>query len=324
MRFGRLSLAAGLACAVLALPPGGAAADPQPTIAQARAKLAKLNEEADKVVERFNAARERYRSSKKKYDKLNGTLKRQESTVAGLRRELVGMAKTAYQGGGLIGLPGFVADSDPASVLAGLASISQLSAERALTLTAFDQATKELRDRRDQAKSAYREAMKVLDEVREEKTKAERLVAEQTRLLRRLGTYRTGNPNSQGVKYTGPASGDARKVLTFAFAQIGKPYRFGGEGPDGWDCSGLTQAAWRAAGVNLPRTTYGQWQWGANRRVPLDALQPGDLIFSYGLGHVGIYVGDGKMLHAPQTGDVVKVVTLDSYGRGRLMGAIRP
>ncbi|MFG1694630.1 C40 family peptidase [Nonomuraea sp. NPDC049309] len=84
------------------------------------------------------------------------------------------------------------------------------------------------------------------------------------------------------------------------------------------------QAAWRAAGVNLPRTTYTQWAWGASRRVPLAAVQPGDLLFSKGLGHMGMYVGDGKMIHAPQTGDVVKVVTLDAYWRNRLVGAVRP
>ncbi|MGW4800129.1 C40 family peptidase, partial [Nonomuraea sp. NPDC004297] len=78
------------------------------------------------------------------------------------------------------------------------------------------------------------------------------------------------------------------------------------------------------AGVTLPRTTYTQWSWGAGRRVDLDAVKPGDLLFSRGLGHMGIYAGGGKMVHAPQTGDVVKVVDLDDYWRGRLVGAVRP
>ncbi|MDR8407676.1 C40 family peptidase [Nonomuraea sp. 3-1Str] len=97
-----------------------------------------------------------------------------------------------------------------------------------------------------------------------------------------------------------------------------------GTGPGSFDCSGLTQAAWRTAGVELPRTTYTQWAWGAGRRVSLDALQPGDLLFSKGLGHMGMYVGNGKMVHAPQTGDVIKVSDLDDYWRNRLLGAIRP
>ncbi|WP_431922364.1 C40 family peptidase [Nonomuraea jabiensis] len=76
---------------------------------------------------------------------------------------------------------------------------------------------------------------------------------------------------------------------------------------------------WRQGGVELPRTTYTQWNWGAGRRVPLDQLQPGDLLFSKGLGHMGMYAGNGKMVHAPQTGDVIKISTLDDYWRNRLL-----
>ncbi|GLW10537.1 hypothetical protein Misp01_56650 [Microtetraspora sp. NBRC 13810] len=317
-------MAAGLVLAVLLLPIDGAAADPQPTLAQARAKLTKLNNQADKVVDRYNLANERYKKAKKKYDQLNGSLKRQESTVEGLRRDLVGMARTAYQGGDMVTWQGLIGREDPEEALGGLAALSQLSAERSRSLDAFDEATRTLRGQRDAAKTAYGEADEVLGDVRKQKSTVERLVKEQTKLLRRLGTYQTGNPNSAGQKYTGAASGNGRSVLQFAYAQIGKPYVFGGTGPGGWDCSGLTQAAWRAAGVSLPRTTWEQWSWGAQRRVSLDDLQPGDLIFSNGLGHVGIYAGGGNMVHAPQTGDVVKVTSLDAYGRGSLVGAVRP
>jgi cell wall-associated NlpC family hydrolase len=113
-------------------------------------------------------------------------------------------------------------------------------------------------------------------------------------------------------------------ALQFAFGQVGKPYQWGGTGPASFDCSGFSQASWAKAGVHLPRTTYAQWAWGASRRVSLDALQPGDLLFSRGLGHMGMYVGGGKMIHAPRTGDVIKVVALDDYWRGRLLGAVRP
>jgi cell wall-associated NlpC family hydrolase len=193
-------------------------------------------------------------------------------------------------------------------------------------LRAFEDATRALRLRHRQAKDALAEADRARDELAREKAEAKRLVDEQTRLLRRLGAFRTGDPDSAGMPYTGPATGDARKALQFAYAQIGKPYRWGGEGPGGYDCSGLTQAAWRAAGVSLPRTTWEQWSWGASRRVPLDLnrLQPGDLLFSRGLGHMGMYAGGGKMVHAPRTGDVIKVVPLEGYWWGRLLGAVRP
>ncbi|WP_225878152.1 C40 family peptidase [Spongiactinospora rosea] len=321
----RIPVAAGIIVAALTVPLGGSAvADPRPTLQQAKAKLAKLNDQADKVVDQYNAATEKQKNAKKKYQRLKDEYAKQNGTVDGLRRQLVGMAVTAYQGAELSTWPGMMGQQDPAAMLVGLASISQLSASRSQSLTAFDAATRDLVRKRDAAKKALGETEKVLDEVRGEKKKVEGLVKEQTKLLRRLGAFRNGDPNSQGVKYTGSASGNARQVLSFAFAQIGKPYRYGGTGPGGYDCSGLTQAAWRSGGVSLPRTTWEQWRWGAGRKVSMDALQPGDLLFSHGLGHVGIYAGNNKMVHAPQTGDVIKVVSLDSYGRGRFVGAIRP
>ncbi|GAA3145608.1 C40 family peptidase [Nonomuraea salmonea] len=199
----------------------------------------------------------------------------------------------------------------------------QLSQERLQKLAAFDRENRGLKIERDKAQKALKAADKERDAVQKERSEILKLVAQQKKLLKKLGAYNPGNPNSTGIKYTGPASGSAASVLRFAYAQVGKPYVFGGTGPGGYDCSGLTQAAWRAAGVSLPRTTWQQWAWGQSRRVSLDALQPGDLIFSEGLGHVSIYAGNGQIVHAPQTGDVVKVVKLSAYGRN-LVGAIRP
>lgn len=321
----RASLAVGLAAAALLVPQGGAVADPQPTIPQAKARLKKLEDRADQAVDKYNAANEKWKQAKKKYEKLNAGFKNEEKRAEQLRAGLVDVAVTSYQGGsGLEGWPFLVAQEDPSGLLTGLTTLNWLAEERAATLADYEASIKEMRRKRDEAKAAYGEATKTRDELRKEKQKVERLVREQERLLRRLGTYKTGNPAGSGAVYTGPASGSARVALQFAYAQIGKPYRYGGEGPGSWDCSGLTQAAWRAAGVTLPRTAAAQWAWGASRRVPLDQLQPGDLIFSYGLGHVGMYAGNGQMVHAPRTGDVVKLTSLASYGRGRLIGAVRP
>ncbi|MGA4958084.1 C40 family peptidase [Streptomyces lavendulocolor] len=97
----------------------------------------------------------------------------------------------------------------------------------------------------------------------------------------------------------------AREVLAFAEAQTGKPYVWGATGPSSYDCSGLTQAAWRAAGVDLPRTTLEQA--GAGTPVAIEDLRPGDLVFFHAdISHVGIYKGDGRMIHAPRPGEVVR------------------
>ncbi|GGL04352.1 hypothetical protein GCM10014719_03190 [Planomonospora parontospora subsp. antibiotica] len=324
--YGRVPVAAGLALVAFllpALPAGDALADPKPTIAEAKKKLEKLNDQADKIVEKYNQAGEKWKKARTRYRTLNGALEKQSAKVAGLRRELVAMAVSGYQAGTVTGWESLITRPDPSDLLSGLAAVDQMSALRAQSLNAFDEATKTLRTDRDKAKAALAEADEYRDELAEEKAKADKMVKAQIKLLRELGAYRAGNPNSPGITYTGSASGSAREALQFAFAQVGKPYQYGGTGPGGWDCSGLVQAAWRAGGVSLPRTTWEQWSWGASRRVSLDDLQPGDLIFSEGLGHVSMYVGGGQIVHAPQTGDVVKVVDLSAYGR-RLVGAVRP
>ncbi|MEU5863804.1 NlpC/P60 family protein [Nonomuraea sp. NPDC047529] len=321
-RLARAAVAVTLAAVGALSVPDVAFADPSP--AKAKAKLVKLNERADEVVERYNQASEAYKTAKRKFDALNAEVERKNAQADQLRKDLVTTAVSDYQSGPITSWGRLVAEGSPETVLSGMASLEQISQARAAKLAAFAATTKDLRDRRDQAKTVLAEADTARDKFRSEKAKAEKMVAEQTKLLRKLNAFRSGDPNSTGIRYTGPASGSARAALQFAFAQVGKPYRFGGTGPGSYDCSGLTQAAWRTAGVALPRTTWTQWSWGAARRVTLDALQPGDLLFSKGLGHMGMYAGNGKMVHAPQTGDVVKVVDLDDYWRARLLGAVRP
>lgn len=114
----------------------------------------------------------------------------------------------------------------------------------------------------------------------------------------------------------GPASVAART----ACAQIGKPYVFGSTGPGTFDCSGLTMFAWKAAGVSLRH--YTQWQWQDAKPVSREELRPGDLVFYYSdLHHMGMYVGNGWLLHAPTSGDVVRMKRMDT---GPIAGYRRP
>src|SRR4051795_7695381 len=106
-------------------------------------------------------------------------------------------------------------------------------------------------------------------------------------------------------------SAGAQKVVDTALAQQGKPYKWAGAGPNSYDCSGLTQFAYRAAGVALPHSSSAQSRMG--RPVSKADLRPGDLIFFYSpVGHVGIYIGNGKMVHAPTSGDVVRIANVNA------------
>ncbi|MGW7554554.1 NlpC/P60 family protein [Streptomyces rimosus] len=136
----------------------------------------------------------------------------------------------------------------------------------------------------------------------------------------------TGTPDGGSGGSGGGTSDDgsyatkAAKALAFARAQMGKPYVWGATGPNSYDCSGLTQAAWKAAGVSLPRTTWDQVK--AGDRVATKDLKPGDLVFFYNdISHVGMYIGDGKMIHAPKPGASVRV---ESIYYMPIYGSVRP
>ncbi|MFB8102154.1 MULTISPECIES: C40 family peptidase [Streptomyces] len=129
-----------------------------------------------------------------------------------------------------------------------------------------------------------------------------------------------GSGTGTGTGAGGSYATKAEKVLAFARAQIGKPYVWGASGPSSYDCSGLTQAAWREAGVTLPRTTWDQVKVGT--RVATSDLQPGDLVFFYDdISHVGIYKGDGMMIHAPKPGANVRE---ESIYYMPIYGSVRP
>ncbi|MEV6259748.1 NlpC/P60 family protein [Streptomyces sp. NPDC051784] len=146
-----------------------------------------------------------------------------------------------------------------------------------------------------------------------EKEKAEQAAKEEA-AQEGTGTETGGTASDSGY------ATKAEKVLAFARAQIGKPYVWGATGPSSYDCSGLTQAAWKAAGVNLPRTTWDQVEVGT--RVATADLQPGDLVFFYDdISHVGIYKGDGMMIHAPKPGANVRE---ESIYYMPIYGSVRP
>jgi cell wall-associated NlpC family hydrolase len=143
------------------------------------------------------------------------------------------------------------------------------------------------------------------------------------------GNLAPGSPGQHGLPANfsmPPATSEpARTAVTFAIAQLGKPYLWGGTGPDAYDCSGLTQEAWQRAGYAIGRTTYAQLNEGSP--ATRAALRPGDLILVLGRGgtlatpgHMGMYIGHGLVVHAPKTGDVIRIVTLDSFTAGGVSG----
>ncbi|WP_316670267.1 C40 family peptidase [uncultured Propionibacterium sp.] len=118
--------------------------------------------------------------------------------------------------------------------------------------------------------------------------------------------------SASGSSSATASSSSAQAAVDFALAQLGKPYIYGSTGPSGYDCSGLMVASYAAAGVSIPRTTYAQM--AGLTSVSTSDLQVGDLVFFYGGGHVGMYIGNGQVVHAPTEGDVVKIASISSMG----------
>ena len=144
----------------------------------------------------------------------------------------------------------------------------------------------------------------------------------------------SGDPPGQGSTmlppgYTPPSQPQQAAVVNKALAQLGKPYQWGGNGPDAYDCSGLTVAAWRDGGVTLPRTAAAQSRFGAPV-AGIAQAQPGDLVFKAGAngtaarpGHVGMYIGGGNIVHAPQEGEPVQIVPATTWN-GEITAIRRP
>ena len=171
----------------------------------------------------------------------------------------------------------------------------------------LESAISQLRNIRDnQIKSEI-----VTAEINEKIEKAKAAVSAKKAAEVKAATPSRGRTGSLSV----PSAGNAQAILNEAYAQLGKPYVYGATGTKSFDCSGFTQYVYaNAAGVDISRTTYSQINVGQS--VGRDELQPGDLVFTHA-GHVGIYVGGGQMIHAPQTGDVVKVGPVYSFYAGR-------
>ncbi|MGW6206754.1 NlpC/P60 family protein [Streptomyces sp. NPDC055089] len=201
---------------------------------------------------------------------------------------------------------------------------TKLSEARGLLskLTAEEKARLAELERKKEAE-AKRKAAELAKKQAAAKAEADRKAAAAEEAAKEAGSGTgtgTGTGTGSGSGSDADASTKAEKVMAFARTQIGKPYVWGATGPASYDCSGLTQAAWKAAGVDIPRTTWDQVNVGT--RIATEDLRPGDLVFFYDdISHVGIYKGDGMMIHAPKPGANVRE---ESIYYMPIYGSVRP
>jgi cell wall-associated NlpC family hydrolase len=333
-RSGRLgSIAALTVSAALLLPASGANAATGSPTAAAKNKLEKLNSQVDKLANQYDKAKTQLDAAKKQLAAINNEVATEKPTYQSLRVQVAQMAVAAYKDGTLSSTA-LLASRDPNTTLEDMSSFTELSNSRSQEMTALLASTQRLQRDQEEARATLQTVTTTTAALKRQKATAEKAIAQQKALLAKTsgssgsahstsGSSGSAHSTSRSSSSRSSASSSAGKAVNYALAQLGKPYIFGGTGPTGYDCSGLTMMAWRAAGVDLPRVVPDQYN--AIRHVAKSDLQPGDLVFFDSLGHEGIYVGGGRFIHAPHTGTDVQYASMSNpYWTANYVGAGRP
>ncbi|GIF70862.1 hypothetical protein Asi02nite_03800 [Asanoa siamensis] len=299
---------------VVALPAGMASAEP--SASELTAKINKSSAELEKVVEAYNKLNEETKATKKEAGQVADRLGPLQKQLDEAQSDVGDIAVAAYQTGRLGTAGALLGGSD--GLLDRMSALDALARERQTQIDAF-QATREQLSTDQQRLATARSQQDA--QAKELQARKKKIEADLDKLYDlRKAAY--GSATSSGSGYSGKipsVSGKAGVAVRYAYNAIGTPYVWAAEGPNGYDCSGLTLAAWKAAGKSLPHNAAMQWDKVAH--ISRSQLAAGDLVFYSGLGHVALYVGGGQVIHAPTFGESVKLASVDMmspYGYGRV------
>ena len=319
----------------------GATAAPQPTISQVQAQVNALTTKFNRADQQYDQVAEQLSAAHATLQRVNKEVSRDQGQFSLARMKVVQIAAAAYENAGQTSLAGLLTTSNPSEVLNQASMLLQLAGSRNQETQVFLADAEQLKSvQQEQQRTTYGISVLVAQRAKvknsiakllaNEKATLDSLTAQQQQQVdtgpgNGGGSSSSGGGGNIGSGYHGPTSTEAEKAIAFAYAQIGCPYVFGATGPcqDGFDCSGLVMQAWASAGVSIPRDTYEQW--AALPHIPESDIQPGDLLYFNGIGHVGIYVGGGYLIDAPQPGqNVEKVPFSESWFQQNFDGAARP
>ncbi|OON78823.1 C40 family peptidase [Streptomyces tsukubensis] len=334
-------LAPGTAFASPEPPPDGAPAAAKSTqqLEKVRQRIETLYHRASVATEAYNAAKERTDKQSAQVEKVNKAIAKGEKKLEDLKSRMGAAARAQYRGGALSPEARVLLSDDPRQFLdrstraeegrrAGQNLMSELTSTQETLDTRADDAAalwKKLESGRKKKASAAKEIKK---QIKSAESLEAKLRSEERARLKKLEEAaarraQAGWLESGAVKIkggSGKASTQGEKAVAYATAQLGKPYVWGATGPSSFDCSGLTSQAWNAAGHAIPRTS--QEQWKQLPQVDVKDMRPGDLIIYHAdASHVGLYIGDGKVVHAPRPG---RDVTVAGAGSMRILGVVRP
>ncbi|MFF8657776.1 C40 family peptidase [Streptomyces huasconensis] len=328
-------------------PPPSSPAEPTPrteptprsdeSLERVRKEIEKLYHDAGVATDAYNAAEEKADKQSERIVKLAKDIAEGQARLKKLKARAGAAARAQYRGGGMPDEAQLMLSDDPRQFLDGAGRMRQGEKATRGMLTELKRTQEDLRiyaedatarwkkleaNRKAKAASKKKIKKKIADaeklESRLEKEERERLreLEEEAALKKQSAWVSSGALKDIG----GKATSEGQKAVAFATAQIGKPYVWGAEGPGSYDCSGLTSKAWAAAGRGIPRTS--QEQWKQLPHIDMKNMRPGDLIIYHAdASHVGMYVGNGAIVHAPRPG---RDVTIAGAGSMRILGVVRP
>ncbi|MGW0731047.1 NlpC/P60 family protein [Streptomyces sp. NPDC002851] len=305
---------------------GTGAAEPPLTPAQVKAKVDKLYHEAEIATEKYNGAKERADKAQDRVNDLQDEAARRAEDLNSARTALGSAAAAQYRSGGIDPGVQLALSSHPDAYLERVTLADRAGRRQAAVIDRVRHQLRELDRLRGAARAEGDDLRTHQADLRAHKKVVTQRLDSAKRLLDRLTAAQReditlglhgGDADATRADRSAPRgpvtapNARAEQAISFAYEALGSPYVWGATGPDAYDCSGLTQAAYRSAGVSLPRTTY--TQINAGRPVSRSELAPGDLVFFYSsISHVGLYVGNGQMIHAPNPGAPVRLAPVDS------------
>jgi cell wall-associated NlpC family hydrolase len=339
-------------------------AEPKPSLEEVEKKVNDLYHQAETATEKYNAAKEKTSTQRKRVDTLLDDVAKRTEKLNTAREELGSFAAAQYRTGATAPDTAtlLLADDpqdyfDQTQLMSRLttrqkAAVDDYITEQAATTKKRTEASKSLqtlttsqntlktskaavqqklsaaRDMLSQLTAEEKARLAAIEKKKQEEAdrKAAELAQQQAAAAAKKAAEESSSTTTGSSGSTTTDSSyatKAAKAIAFARAQIGKPYVWGATGPGSYDCSGLTQAAWKAAGVTLPRVTTDQVNAGTT--VSLSDAQPGDLVFFYDdISHVGLYIGNGMMIHAPKPGAYVREESIYYAGTSIIHSVVRP
>ncbi|MFB7500641.1 NlpC/P60 family protein [Streptomyces sp. NPDC056161] len=322
----RVTVLTTAAAAAVALSAQAANAAPSEKLSkdEVKAKVDKLYEQAEQATEKYNAATEKQEKLQKEISTIQDDVARGQQELNKLRDGLGAMASAQYRSGGIDPSVQLFLSANPDDYLDKASTLDQLSGQQVDALKKIQDKQRELSQERTEASGKLKDLDSTRTELKKQKQAVQDKLAEAQKLLNSLTAQekqaladeqaRASRSSAERVDLGNATAASGRASAAFSAAQskIGTPYVYGASGPSSFDCSGLTSWAYAQAGVSIPRTSQAQASAGTRIYSQSD-LKVGDLVIFYGdQHHVGLYAGNGLVLHAPRTGTVVRYESINN------------